>query len=254
MESTISLLVRIAPFAIASAFSGSLLAATLIILTGKGNSKMRALTFSLGIATANIFVIIVSYFLTNLIFSAVEHTPETVSAVIDVVLGALLVFIAVIIALSKPKKKPKKKRQISAEQTSARLIRYFLVGFAAMITNLTSIPLVIVVVKETVDSNVEILGQVVVLLFTLLMVMMPVLLPWLLYSISPKYARKILEPVNRIIKKYGKRVMYIVFFILGAFLIIRGSVELIIGKRIAYKMMSSTKIPWILIYNLLSAF
>ncbi len=228
MESTLSLLIRIAPFAIASAFSGSLFAATIIILTGKSDSKARALWFSLGIATANIFVIILSYFLTNLIFSAVENTPETVSAVIDIVLGALLVFVAVKIALSKPKKKPEKKHQISEEETSAQLGRYFLIGFVAMITNLTSIPLVMVVVKETVDSNVEIFGQILVLLFTLLMVMMPVLIPWLFYSVSPAYAAKILEPVNGVIVKYGKRVSLVAFFILGGFLILRGTIELIL--------------------------
>ena len=228
MEPTISLLIRIAPFAIASAFSGSLLAATIIILTGKGDAKARALWFSLGIATANIFVIILSYFLTNLIFNAVENTPATVSAVFDVVLGALFVFIAIKVAASKPKKKPEKKQQIPEKGTSAQLGRYYLVGFVAMITNLTSIPLVIVVVKETVDSSVEILGQIVVLLFTFLMVMMPVLIPWILYSVSPEYARKILEPVNRVILKYGKRVSYIAFFIFGGFLIIRGAIEVVI--------------------------
>ena len=166
--------------------------------------------------------------MTNLIFEAVKHTPKTVSALFDIGLGFLLVFVAVKIALTKPKKKPEKKHKISVEEKSTRLAKYFLVGFVAMITNLTSIPLIIVVVKETVDSSVSILGQVIVLLFTLLMVMMPVLIPWLLYSISPQYAKKILEPINRLILKYGKRAAYIVFFILGVFLILRGIIEFII--------------------------
>lgn len=209
-----SLFEQITPIAFGAAISPVVLTVTILILSGRHYQLSRALAFVTGAA---FFIVVVGLLLLPLAGLTLPSAPKPVSAVIDIVIGILLILLA--IRSIKPKKQ---KGPPIEENAQPQLKGYAIKGVVLMAVNFTTLALYFEAIKMIGEAKIDLLNQILVLLLVDLIILLPGIFPLIIYLLSPQKAQRILSSINKAITKHSQSVRFIVFLLLGIYLLVKG--------------------------------
>jgi hypothetical protein len=211
------LLVKVVPLAVASTMSPVVFGIAVALLAGKVHQIKRTLAFFLGAIITVIILAIIGSFLGG---GGADAGIKAIhpSASMDLVLGGLFIVFGIMSALPSKEKGP----MVNKEGERPGLVKWFVVGFLTNILNFDAVLLNITAVKEVFQSGIAFGQEIAVTVFSDLFFLLPILVPLSVYLIYPKKAKKVLEPLGILMKKYGNYLAMAIFFVFGAYLIIRG--------------------------------
>ncbi len=211
------LLIKIAPLAVASTMSPVVFGIVIALLAGKKHQMKRTLAFFLGAIITVVILAIVGAFLggggADLGVKAIHP-----SASMDWVLGVLFIAFGVLEA------RPSKDRvsKVKGKEDMPGLVKWFIVGFLTNILNFDAVLLNITAVKEVFGSGIAFGDELAVTILCDLFFLLPVLLPLVVYLLWPDRAKRMLEPLGSMMKKYGNYIVMVIFFVFGGYLIMKG--------------------------------
>lgn len=212
-------LLLILPFAAASAVSPVMLTEQTYLLA---RGRKAAKRYALG-AFLTVFVFIALATLFGRVISL--PTEPTLSASLDVGLGALLVVLGGALYLIElrsgggSRRKQEKQRSVSDR-------RAFAFGIFSMVTNLTTLALVLPAAKIIADAGLDYPERLVLEILLALIAAVPAWLPLALTRVSPGRARHALDWIDQTIEKHGKKLVAVALLVLGGFLLLKGIIGL----------------------------
>lgn len=191
--------------------SPGLLAVTIFLLGREKNNLKRACFFLLGNILTLAILICLGFFIgTNL-----NSNPQaSFHKGLDFLIGIIFIFFGVKALLSKERK--------IKESKSPKIFLWFILGFAFSITNLDADTLFIVAMREIFHSGILILQRILLITYCSLMILLPVILPIFVYCIFPQKSKKILEKIDKPVKKYGKYFIVAIFILFGILFLLKG--------------------------------
>lgn len=211
------ILIKVVPLAVASTMSPVVLGIAVALLAGKNNQIKRTLAFFLGAIITVIILALVGSFLGG---GGADAGIKAIhpSASMDLVLGVL--FIAFGVMSGRPSKE--KGPMVNKEGKKPGLVKWFVIGFLTNILNFDAVLLNITAVKEVFQSGIAFGQEIAVTLLCDLFFLLPVLVPLSVYLVYPQKAKKLLAPLGGLMKKYGNYLAMAIFFVFGAYLLMRG--------------------------------
>ena len=146
------------------------------------------------------------------------HASHTTKAAIDLALGVLLVLVAVR-ALAKGPAEP---RPPDGPKHTAGPVRSFALGFAAMITNVTTLALYLPAMKLIATSHVSRADRALAHVIVALITLAPAAVPVALVAVAPGSSRRVLGAVSRFMTDHRRAIPVVLGFGFGAWLIVKG--------------------------------
>lgn len=214
----LELLLRVVPLAVASTVSPVVFGIAVALLAGKAHQLKRALAFLLGTVITVIILAMIGAFLGGGGADAGIRALHP-SASMDLLLGGLFIVFAILEARPSKEKGPKLGKKGGKKPG---LMKWMLVGFFTSILNFDAVLLNITEVKEIFGSGIAFGQEIALTVFCGLFFLLPGILPIAVYLVYPKKAKKMLEPLGTLMKKYGNYIVMAIFFVFGAYLIMKG--------------------------------
>lgn len=199
---------QVLPLALGAAISPTVLAAGILVLSGKAHPLARFVAYTLGTATVVVAIGVVGLLTLDATVSSSQHGPSRASAIIDLSIGVLLLALAVRILVRGPIAKRSKKPDDSEQGAgqAPHLDRYYVLGLAMMATNVTTLALYVPLLKEIVRSGGSVFSQIATLAVSDVIILASVLLPLAAYVLAPKRSAAMLASLNRFVQRNGKYV------------------------------------------------
>ena len=122
---------KVLPLAIGATISPTGLLFVMMILSGKGNSKKKALSFVIGATLFLVGLGLLIFFTYKPIVSNTAH-PDDVSSIINIVLGILIILIVIKSVFFKKKDKP-------VDDSKKHDKPYSVLGFLYMLINVSTL-------------------------------------------------------------------------------------------------------------------
>ncbi|NYZ78307.1 GAP family protein [Candidatus Micrarchaeota archaeon] len=221
MNSLLDLLFKVIALGIGSAMSPVIFAIALALLSGKNHAKPRILAFLAGGVVVLTILWIAGYAIGR---GALESGVKTIhpSASVDLLIGILLTIFGIIALIKKTDAEKGGKYADSKTSDAARLGKWFLIGFAANITNLDAETLFVTAVKEVFETNAALLSKIILSSISALFLLSPVLLPMAVYAIAPRAAQRMLRPLGNAMRKWGGFIAAVIFFAFGTYFLWKG--------------------------------
>jgi len=213
------LLAKIFPLALGEMISPVVLSVMLVILSDKKAPLIRAISFLIGMAIAVTLLGVIGLNLNNGIESA-KHQDITFWS--DIILGFLLLALGVRAIFKKPKEQKHEDEQSAKNAQDfgkKHLLRWFLLGFALNMVNLSSIVFYFAATKEISTSAANSMQEVLLTIFCGIFFMLPIVFPVVIYAALPKIAKKILNPIHFAITNYGNYINMVILFGFGFYLL-----------------------------------
>ena len=213
------LFIKVLPLALASAVSPASLAVSLVLLGGKSHPRLKALAYLLGEALVALGITILGLLLAG---QTTQSVGRHAHSVIDAVLGSLLLVLGIVALAIKPGKNGKAFSGLDSESETRQLATCGFMGLLAMGLNVSSLVPFLAAVREVGRAAVsfEVKGVALGVAWTLLL--LPMILPLLIYLIAPKAAARILTPISIAATKYGRYLVAAICLILGAVFVWEG--------------------------------
>jgi cadmium resistance protein CadD (predicted permease) len=211
------LFLKIIPLALASINSPLMFAIAVFLLTSKDQPFRKIFAFLLGVFVVLAGATFIGYFLGN--GASIYHQLK-VSKWEDLIIGIVLILLAARAYFAKNEKNSTVKKL--GQSLSRSLAGWFAIGFILNLFNFNAVVPYIIEVKETVQANINMFAQILVILFCLIVFALPFLFPVALDLIAPKTAAKILNPLAHWFEKYSKYVVAFFFASFGIYLVIHG--------------------------------
>lgn len=195
------LMAKVLPLALAGAISPTVLALGLVVLSGRESPRARGLAFLGGVTTVTVAIsLLVVFVFGSAVPSSQKGSGSHLAAWIDLFFAAVLLLLgAVTFARRNHGKKEKKSHD---EEPGRRLGRFYLLGLVVMIGNLTTLAVFLPALKEIAIDKVSGADRIVALVVVDVIVLLPAWLPVALYLVSPKTARKVLDPLNGFLQRH----------------------------------------------------
>lgn len=214
------LLLKVIPLAIGSTASPVILGITLTLLARKDYPKKRAFAYLAGAVLVVVILAAVGSAIGSGTMTISKSTSQA-SAPLDIFVGFLLIAFGIKSALEKP---PHKTSNLPVDGTvsSARLARWFLIGFFLNITNFDAVLLNITATKEIFQAGILLADAVLLTAVCDTLFLLPIILPISVYLIAPDAAEKVLSPIAAASEKYGKYLVMIILLAFGIYLLWRG--------------------------------
>lgn len=195
------LLTKILPLAVAGAISPTVLAVGLVVLSEKRYPKLRGLAFLAGTTSV---VVAISLLVVFVFGAAVPDSQKgsnsDLSGYIDLAFAALLLGLAAFTFARR--KRPRRKRKTSSGEPGRRLGRFYAVGLVMMLSNLTTMAVFLPALKEIAIDRVADADRLVAMVVVDVIVLIPAWLPVGLYLVSPRTARRLLDPLNEFLERH----------------------------------------------------
>lgn len=208
---------KVLPLAIAGAVSPTVLAVALVVLSGKVAPKARGVAFVAGVASV---VVAISLLVVFVFGAAVPESQKGsdshLAAWLDLGFAALLLVLGAFTFLRR--NHPHKEHDHPDSGQGARVARFYALGLAAMLTNLTTLAVLLPALKEIAIEKVSRADQVVAMAVVDVIVLTPVWLPLLLYMVSPRLARKVLDPLNSFLLRHETVIAVALCLVFAAYL------------------------------------
>ncbi|MFA5108468.1 MAG: GAP family protein [Candidatus Micrarchaeia archaeon] len=208
------LLLKIIPLAIASAASPVIIAVTLALLSKKSFGTLGA--FFLGCAVAALILAGIGItFATedDVVAKSMGFSPS----IFDLALGILFLAIGVKIILEKPSGQS----NLQGKNKRKSLIKWFAIGLIGSLTNFDAAILNITAIREIFNSGITTLQKIELLALCDFFLLLPILLPCMIYVFAPAASQRVLTPVAVWLKKYGNYIVGVIFLSFGVFLLLK---------------------------------
>lgn len=150
----------------------------------------------------------------GVVANVVIPTPDYVRFV-DIGLGVLLLALGAWLLLPR--------RTASSSPTAPTGAGKLLtLGVAMMVTNLSTLVMVVAGLREVVRADVDVAGELIAVGVLVAGALTPVLLPLGLDVVAPGPSRRLLDPAQRLVARHGTTIGVVVSLIFGTYLIGRG--------------------------------
>ncbi len=211
------LLSKIIPLSIGAAFSPTVLALELLILSGK-RSKARSTAFLVGVLL--VFVILTALGLAISHTTSASPVQETITKTVDVLAGVLLLLLAlatVLRSLVHDSVAPVDGE--AKDSTNPGLLSAFLLGLAIMVSNFSTILLYVPAMRSISASTVSAGGKTVAVVIAFFISAAPILLIYGFALAFPKIATPSLNKLRTWINRHQKAIGISVEVIFGVYLL-----------------------------------
>lgn len=150
-------------------------------------------------------------------------TTPHLNATLDLVIGGVLLALALVLRLSRPRSR-KSPRHSPVEMSPPAAFGF---GVFSMATNITTLALVVPAAREIAASNLVDGEGVVAACLVVALACLPAWGPIALESAAPATAERLLEGLDRMVRRHGRLLVVLLVGAVGAFLVARGVVRLI---------------------------
>lgn len=217
MSSTIA---KVLPLALGAAISPVLLLLQVATLASKNYPLRRALLI-LASSSAVTAIVIIAISLTNQQSTTTSAPQESIHGWIEIVLATLLAANALRIILAPPSDTEVKAKP---DEANPRLhpVRYLLLGLAAMVTNFTTIVLLIPAVHEVVTAPISNSDQVVLLISVGLLVEFVAFFPIIVVVAAGKKGPVMLDRLSNFLHRHRHRIAIVVSLVFAIYLAYSG--------------------------------
>ncbi len=193
------------------------------VLLASASGRTVATRYAAGVA-----LVAALYITALVVWGRVISLPERprLDSTMDLVLGLVLVGIAALLwfrrsAAGDPPDEPSPTTHTAVGASGA-----FGFGVVSMVTNFTTLALLVPAAKAVAASHVELLGRLLLVALLTVLASIPAWLPVALTRAAPGTATRGLGALSRLITRHGRTLVMVVVAVLGAFLIVRGIVRL----------------------------
>ncbi|MFA6447608.1 MAG: GAP family protein [Patescibacteria group bacterium] len=209
------LLIRVIPLDIAVLIGApGILALTLFLLGVKNHPKLKVLGFLIGSLIVGIAIALLGLYFGDLTPKGPHQTLA--SAIVDTAFGTLFAIYGIYVLFPKDRKlKPSK-------DTKSHFFRWILLGLLISATNFDSVLFSLAATKEVSGSNLDLLTELILTFVNICFFIMPIGLPLLLYMLTPAFAERVLSKANRVVLKYSRYILALVFIVFAYMLLSRG--------------------------------
>ncbi len=214
------LLTVVIPLSLGAAVSPTVLAVVVLTLTSRVAPRGRAWAITLGMAAGLLAFTALLGVLAK--FAADAKADPRLLGGIDVVAGLALLGLGIRDAVNLRKPSVKRRSKEAQARTRPELLAFLGIGFALMLTDVTSIVLYLPAVKAIVESSIAAAQKVMVALIPFFAVLAPALLPAALATAAPKTADRVLTPLNSWVTKNERVIGMVVCFVFGVYLLVKG--------------------------------
>lgn len=214
------LLSKVVPLSVGAAFSPTLLALLLVVLSGKRS-----------IARAGAYVLGVLLVFAGLTFMglAISHTTHSspaqkeITRAVDVMAGALLLLLALGTSLrgllhdpAAPDDAPPK------PERNPGMVSAFVLGVVIMLSNFSTILLYLPAMRAISASRVEDGAKALAVVVALLITLSPVIVIYGLAALLPGPSRPVLDSLHGMIDRHARTIGIVVEVVFGVYLVIKG--------------------------------
>ena len=243
------------PLLIAAALSPVILGGMIVVLSSAHRTIPRGLVYLAGI-WADILIVTLIVFPSVSAIGPGSSLAGKIGGSIDIALGAVLIIIGLVTLvrglLRKPEEEERAEDRFKAEveeaegetvgaeveeaeretvktevkEAKAAVRGLWATLFASMALMFANVPIwtfIIPVIKDTALANISAAQQVLFLVLVFVWVPLPAgELPLFLYAIGPDRAHRILDPIDRWVKRHETAILFAVAFVIGPYLLYKG--------------------------------
>lgn len=218
-----AVLAIIVPLGLASAVSPVMLAEQTVLLAG-ADGRTVATRYATGVVA-----VAVVYIGALVVWGRAIALPARprLDSTMDLVLGLGLVGLATLLWVrrqdvgdrSTSTQGPPSHKEVGASGA-------FGFGIVSMVTNFTTLALLVPAAKAIAASPVELVGRMLLVAVLVVLATVPAWLPVALIGVAPGTAAKGLDALGRLLSRHGRAIVVVVVAALGAILIVRGVLRL----------------------------
>ncbi|MCB8956941.1 MAG: GAP family protein [Nocardioides sp.] len=212
----LALLAVVAPLGLSAAVSPVMLSEQVVVVGGPRGRRLGTLYAVGAVSVLVVVVVVVSVVGRTLRLPTAPH----LDAGADIVLGVALLGVAWLVHRHRARG-PRDERPHRAMTPPVALG----FGVVSMATNVTTLAIVVVAVKEVTASGDPVLDRAPALALLVVLASAPAWLP-VLVTLLPGSAGRVLVAVNDLVSRHGRQVIVVLLVALGAFLVVRGTVHL----------------------------
>ena len=214
------LLSKVVPLSIGAAFSPTVLALLLVVLSGR-RSVARATSFLVGLLLVFAGLTVLGLAISHSTHASPSRTDVTKA--IDLMAGALLLLLALGTLLRGLLREPGVQKEGPPKPThDPGLISAFLLGVVIMVTNFSTILLYLPAMRSISAARVADSDKVVAVTIALLITLLPVLAIYLLAVLFPKYSKPLLDRMHGYIDRHQRVIGISIEVIFGVYLVVKG--------------------------------
>lgn len=208
----------VVPLALAGALSPLMLTEQTVLLAGPGGRR-AAMGYAVGAGLALLlFASALVLFGRSISLPREPHLDAT----LDLVLGAALVGLAVLLRRRRPRRRKARPPHVEVGPRAALAL-----GVAAMLTNVSTLALVVPAAKEIASSDLDLPGRAFAVLVLVVLASIPAWAPVALTEAAPGPAERGLRAIADVIARRGRLLTVVCLAGFGALLILRGVVRLL---------------------------
>lgn len=206
-------LYKILPFVVGAAVSPVLLVTTLLILAQAKRPILKTLFFLLGSLMTIVTISFVVFYT-----STIRAIPAGSKDIIPhLIIGMLLLLLAINIY----RRGPAKPSSNTRSKLGKGLLPYLLLGIGLMVTNFTTIAMILAIALELRTGGVGGVSKMLYILATIFSSLIPILLPLVALAIAGKHAKAVLAALSSFMKRYAHIITAIFFALLGIFSLLK---------------------------------
>jgi hypothetical protein len=214
------LLSKVVPLSIGAAFSPTVLALLLVVLSGR-RSVARATSFLVGLLLVFAGLTVLGLAISHSTHASPSRTEVT--RAIDLMAGALLLLLALGTLLRGLLRDPAAPKDTPPKPThDPGLISAFLLGVVIMTTNFSTILLYLPAMQAISAARVADSDKVVAVAVALLITLLPVVAVYLLAVLVPSYSKPLLDRMHGFIDRHQRAIGITIEVIFGVYLVVKG--------------------------------
>ena len=208
---------KVLPLALAGAISPTVLAVVLVVLSGREDPKIRGLAFLAGTTTVVVAIsLLVVFVLGAAVPDSQKGSNSDLSGYID--LGFAVLLLALAGLTFSRRNHARTEHHDPSGKAGARLPRFYALGLLIMLFNFTTLAVFLPALKEIAIDKVSYADRLTALVVVDVIVLTPAWLPVLLYLVSPRVARKVLDPLNDFLTRHRVAVGVGICLVFAAYL------------------------------------
>lgn len=211
------LMTKVLPLALAGAISPTVLAVVLVVLAEKRYPKLRGLAFLAGTTTVVVAIsLVVVFVLGAAVPDSQKGANSDLSGYID--LGFAVLLLALAALTFSRRNHPPRKHHGPSQDPGTRLPRFYAIGAVIMLLNFTTLAVFLPALKQIAIDKVSDADRIAALIIVDVIVLTPAWFPVLLYMVSPRLARKVLDPLNEFLLRHRVAVGVGICLVFAAYL------------------------------------
>ena len=212
---------KVLPLALGGAISPTVLTVAVLTLSSAKRPVARGVAYALGFATVLVAFAAAGLAFLGRVNDDHAHHRGAVADTIDIVIGVVLLLFALRSVVARrtgvdtDAPKPPREHQVG-------LTASFVTGMVMMLTNITTIVLLIPMMKDVDRASASTGAKAVVFAVALLVVSLPATAPLFVRVVAPGPSVKALTALNRFIARHQHTIVVVVEIVFGAYLVTKG--------------------------------